>query len=485
MLRRLAATARHFPRASAMSSAVSPSSQNDALLVRKSANGRILTLNRPKAFNALNLPLIRSLTSYILNYATSPLASVIILRTQHPKAFCAGGDVREILCLAQEHHPDAIRFFLEEYQLNHALGTIPKPIVAMMDGITMGGGVGISVHAPFRIATEKTIFSMPETKIGLFPDVGGSYFLPRLDGNLGYYLALTGAQLKGVDVLRAGIATHFVPSERLDDLEKRLCELDNADPLMIDSAIEEFSGDIDGVDSHGTWSLGGEIREKIDTIFDATSLHDILARLKKHANQGDTWCQAQLDTLNAMSPTSMLITLHLLKNGANASFTDCFKNEFQLVQHVLSAKADFFEGVDALLNSKPPRPAHWHPATVEAMNEEAILQQYFGAAVKEELVLPSPLWRDYQQNQQGGRIVELHTETIHRNQFALPSEKQVLSIIAGQHPGSGAMQWTLPEVVEWFQRERNGKQWVAQHVMEICLRKCNVDPQGGFLSLKK
>jgi len=213
------------------------------VLHRKQFTGRTFILNRPKAYNALNLDMIRNIAPQLLAWEQSDICKVIIMKSNHPKAFCAGGDVKIVAEAGQRKEPDAATFFKEEYALNYQIATLKTPLVVLIDGITMGGGVGLSVHAPFRVATEKTVFAMPETAIGLFPDVGGSFFLPRLDGELGTYLGLTGQTLKGQDVMRAGIATHYMPSERLSALEDRLSELDNMDHEVVNQALEEFSAE--------------------------------------------------------------------------------------------------------------------------------------------------------------------------------------------------------------------------------------------------
>eukprot|EP00003_Mantamonas_plastica_P022486 TRINITY_DN3838_c0_g1_i3.p1 TRINITY_DN3838_c0_g1~~TRINITY_DN3838_c0_g1_i3.p1 ORF type:complete len:316 (-),score=68.62 TRINITY_DN3838_c0_g1_i3:427-1374(-) len=188
------------------------------ILEESNTNVKTFVLNRPKALNALNLPMVRTLTEQYKMWDQNPAANMIVLKATGERAFCAGGDIRSIYDSVKGDNSGqntlAQDFFKEEYQLNHLIGTLSKPHVALINGITMGGGVGLSVHGTFRVATENTMFAMPETAIGLFPDVGGSFFLPRLQGELGMFLALTGQRLKSSDVKHAGIATHFVPAAR-------------------------------------------------------------------------------------------------------------------------------------------------------------------------------------------------------------------------------------------------------------------------------
>ena len=216
-----------------------------------------MLLNRPAALNALNSDMLNIITPQLQVWRDSN-CSLIIFNSSSPKAFCAGGDVISLF-----KSPDPL-FFKLEYQLNHFIGTTKKPILSILSGLVMGGGVGLSVHGPFRIATESTIFAMPETKIGFFPDVGGSFFLSRLDGNLGIFLGLVGYRLKGIDVLMAGIATHFVPQARLPQLIARLSEIQSDNFEIISSAIEEYVGDPVTVQEWENWTLGGGNREIIE-----------------------------------------------------------------------------------------------------------------------------------------------------------------------------------------------------------------------------
>ncbi|KAJ3203189.1 hypothetical protein HDU82_006771 [Entophlyctis luteolus] len=213
------------------------------VLARRMQHMQALILSRPHALNALNLNMV---------YEESDITKTILLTAvEGSRAFCAGGDIKALLNVKSSKPEDiatAVKFMQQEYQLNHLIGTLSKPFISVLNGITMGGGAGLSVHAPFRIATEKTIFAMPETAIGLFPDVGGSFFLPRLDGELGTFLGLTGHRLFGQEVWMAGIATHFVPSERLPMLLDRLANLETSDLHVVDSAINEFVAESPTVD---------------------------------------------------------------------------------------------------------------------------------------------------------------------------------------------------------------------------------------------
>ena len=315
---------------------------------------RNFVLDRPAALNALNLDMIYTMTPQLQAWSDSDLCKVIILSaTKDAKAFCAGGDVKAIVQQQQRGDGQVLKFFEEEYKLDHLIGTLQKPFVSVLDGVTMGGGAGLSVHGPLRIATERTVFAMPETAIGLFPDVGSSFFLPRLDGFLGTFLGLTGHRLKGQDVFYAGIATHYIPSSRLDSLYARLAELESDDLKVVNKIIDEFSADVPK-DAFDGWSLGGAVSAAIDRCFCFDSVEEIVAALRQ---EGTQWAEDQLKVLSAVSPLSLKVSLALLREGAKRHFSDCFQMEYRLVGKFL-ANSDFVEGVTAKLINKQ-KTANW------------------------------------------------------------------------------------------------------------------------------
>jgi enoyl-CoA hydratase/carnithine racemase len=225
----------------------------------------VVTLNRPKALNSLTTRMVESILSLLRHWESSDIVAAVLVKGAGGKAFCAGGDVKAIAQLGRSGDTSAAqRFFRSEYRMNAAIAAFPKPYIAIIDGITMGGGAGVSVHGPIRIATEKTLFAMPECAIGLFPDIGGSYFLPRLPGAVGMYLGLTGARLKGVDVLHAGIATHYVPSALLPEVEKSLEGLGSAATSL--HKINEVLNDFQRQEPLPDGTLPS-MRDDIDAIF--------------------------------------------------------------------------------------------------------------------------------------------------------------------------------------------------------------------------
>lgn len=237
----------------------------------------VLTLNRPKALNAVNYEMVEKVHDQLSQWQKTK--TLILIKGAGEKSFCAGGDVRS---LVEASDPSLGRnFFRTEYITNHMIGTLKIPYVALIDGITMGGGVGLSVHGRYRVATEKTLFAMPETAIGLFPDVGGSYFLPRLAGKLGLYLALTGARLKGKDVLHVGVATHYCDSAKIPEVEKAILELKNAND------VGNLLNELCPVDSTSEFSLAKHLSH-INKCFAAPTIEGILANLDQDKSE---WAQ--------------------------------------------------------------------------------------------------------------------------------------------------------------------------------------------------
>ncbi|KAM7048995.1 3-hydroxyisobutyryl-CoA hydrolase, mitochondrial [Acridotheres tristis] len=335
------------------------------VLLEKKGGAGIITLNRPKTLNALNISMIQQIYPQIKTWEQDPETFLIIIKGTGGKAFCAGGDIRAITEAGKAGTKMTQDFFRSEYRLNNAVGTCKKPYVALIDGITMGGGVGVSVHGHFRVATEKTLFAMPETAIGLFPDVGGGYFLPRLSGKIGYYLGLTGYRLKGRDVLRAGIATHFVESEKLPALEKDLIALKSPSKEKIADLLNSYHMKCT-IDQEKKFSLD-EHMEKINSIFSASSMEEIVKRLKQ---DGSPFALKQLETLNKMSPTSLKLTLRQLREGASMSLQEVLRMEYRLSQACMKGH-DFYEGVRAVLIDKDQSPK-WKPAALEEVSDEFV-----------------------------------------------------------------------------------------------------------------
>ena len=314
--------------------------------------GRI-TLNRPKALNALTLAQIRAMDPHLRRWAEDPAVRVVLIRGAGQRAFCAGGDVRAIYDARQRGDWELVTsFYREEYRLNRLIKTYPKPYVALLDGIVMGGGVGVSVHGRFRVATERTLFAMPETGIGFFPDVGGSHFLPHLPGDIGMYLGLTGARLKAADTLHVGVATHYVESERLPALREALSEA--RDAAEVEATLAGFASD------PGPAAIDDK-RALIDRCFGKASLAEVLAAL---AAESDPWAAETLAGLVKKSPHLVAVSFEMIRRGRTMSFDDCMKMEFRLAMELAPAH-DFVEGVRALLIDRDNTP-DWRKAGAAA-----------------------------------------------------------------------------------------------------------------------
>jgi enoyl-CoA hydratase len=322
-------------------------------------DGRVgrLRLNRPKAIHALTREMCGAMIAALLAWREDTSVEAVILDHAEGRGFCAGGDVVMLANSGAGDGSEARAFFFEEYRLNHLLFTYAKPIVAFMDGITMGGGVGISQPCRFRVATENTRFAMPETAIGLFPDVGGGWYLPRLPGRTGQFLALTGARLDGSECFHLGLATHYVPSLALDDLKARIA----AEPGRLEALLEESSA------TPPEPRIAAN-RGRIDTLFASDDYEAVLAALEA---DGSDWAGTELATLRSKSPQACKVSLRLLYDGGlMAGFADEMRQEYAVASRVVQ-RHDFVEGVRALLVDKDNRP-RWQPPTPESVTDHMI-----------------------------------------------------------------------------------------------------------------
>jgi enoyl-CoA hydratase/carnithine racemase len=291
-------------------------------------------------------------------FAADPHVRIIAIEGAGERAFCAGGDVVAMHRAGREGLPDWEAFFATEYRMNHAIATCPKPYVALMDGITMGGGVGVSIHGSHRVATGRTLWAMPETGIGMVPDVGSTVHLGRM-GAMGRFLALTGARLDGAETLAAGVATHFVPSERLDSLKAALAE--GADP---DAALAARAAD------PGPARLAAN-RAAIERLFAPDTVEGVLAALDA---DGSEWAMKEALTIRRMSPIACKLALELLARAARGDTADALRNEYRVVC-ALKHGHDFFEGVRAQLIDKDRAPK-WSPARLEDIGR-AMIEAHF------------------------------------------------------------------------------------------------------------
>ena len=346
---------------------------DDVLISVDRGVGR-LRLNRPKAIHALTTQMCEAMSQALLRWRTDPGVEIVLLDHAEGRGFCAGGDVVMLAHSGNTDAEEAKRFFWAEYRLNHLLFTYSKPTVAVMDGITMGGGVGISLPCTYRIATENTRLAMPETSIGLFPDVGGGWYLSRLPGRVGQFMALTGARLDGADCRYLNLATHYVEQSDLAELIERMMRA----PARVQGALGAAS--ISPADSKIE-----PILPLVTKLFASNRLEDVLAALD--ADESD-WAESELATLKSKSPLSCKVSLRLLAEGADrASFAEEMRAEYALAGRVVRTH-DFREGVRALLIDKTGDP-QWDPPSPEQVTDE-MLDVLFAALPASEAWTPYP-----------------------------------------------------------------------------------------------
>jgi enoyl-CoA hydratase len=331
----------------------------DDILLKVEGHAGFISLNRPSALHALTLPMVHAMTQALLAWRDDPAVKCVVIDHADGRGFCAGGDIAFLRNSAMnDGGVSGLKFFHDEYQLNHLLITYPKPIVAFMDGICMGGGVGISQPARFRVATENTKFAMPETGIGLFPDVGGGWYLSRLEGRVGPFLALTGARIAGAGCLSLGLATHYLTSNALAEAKSRIA-----------------TEDVDRIDGIlGTLSVTPPDSKIVETLFQinrhfaSDRLEDILASLEGDESE---WAMKELATLRTKSPQTCKVALRQLAESLKLTdFADNMAMEYRIASRVL-VRPDFAEGVRAVIVDKDNSPK-WDPATAEGVTDALI-----------------------------------------------------------------------------------------------------------------
>ncbi|QDS77175.1 hypothetical protein FKW77_001893 [Venturia effusa] len=418
---------------------------------------RTIELNRPKKLNSLNGSMARKIMATLKEWEKSELANVIVIQGAG-RAFCAGGDVAALANWNREGASGSQKsadYFALEYKLDHLIAAYRKPYIAYMDGITMGGGVGLSIHAPFRIATENTVFAMPETTIGFFPDVGASFFLPKMDGSLGTYLALTSEQLKGVDVFYHGIATHYIHSTSLPALSHRLSELqfkDYASSTQVHALIASTIAEFDTGLPSPRPQITGEQRQMIDAIFSADSPLQILTGLQDIMSSGDhtqelkQWANKTIKTIRERSPTSVAVTLRQMRKAKQWNIAETFQKELDIATHFMH-HPDFVEGVTARLINRTKERPKWNPNSLEEVTD-AQVKAFFTPVSGERLALletgDHATFADYP-----------------HARLALPTEKEILAVSEGR---------STEEIVRYFLKEKEGKVGVREKVEEVMER---------------
>jgi enoyl-CoA hydratase len=333
------------------------------ILFERRGHAGLVTLNRPRALNALNLSMVRLLDERLEQWAKDERIAHVVVQAAGEKAFCAGGDIRQLYEWGKAGDRQFLDFYREEYRLNTRIKRYPKPYIALIDGIVMGGGVGISVHGSHRVVGERTMFAMPETGIGLFPDVGGTYFLPRLPGRIGTWLALTGARLGQADALWCGVATHAAPSNQLGHILTELTRTKDAEAVMTSLRNDPSAPPI----------LPAR-KGIIDQCFDASQVVEVMEKLEAETGPHGEWAHEQARIMSTKSPLSLAIAMRQMREGARAQFEECMSIEWRIVNRIFTGH-DFFEGVRALIIDKDNAPG-WRPAGLDKV-DASLLDAHF------------------------------------------------------------------------------------------------------------
>ncbi len=345
--------------------------ETDILFERQGGIG-LITLNRPDALNALTHEMSLAMHAMLRRWEADAAVGAVVVRGAGERAFCAGGDIHALYRARATDLAWSYRFYWDEYRLNAYIKHFTKPYVALIDGIVMGGGGGVSVHGSHRVVSEKALFAMPETGIGLFPDVGGTYFLPRCPGEIGLFLGLTGERLRAADMLFAGIATHHVSSDQLDAVAEALA----ADPGAIDDILRDNAAATENENP-----MLRRLTRDIDALFGKDSVEAILGPL---ARDPSPWAERIAEIIHAKSPTSLKVTFRQLREGRDLSFDDCMRLEYRLVRRFMRGH-DFYEGIRAAVIDKDRAPM-WQPASLDAVTGDD-LDHYFENLGEDELNL--------------------------------------------------------------------------------------------------
>jgi enoyl-CoA hydratase len=352
------------------------SGETEDILFARHGTAGLVTLNRPQALNAVSLGMVRALARQLAEWERDGAVTRVVVTANGTRAFSAGGDLRALYDLGRAgRYEEALVYFREEYALNARIKRYRKPYVALIDGIVMGGGVGISVHGSHRVAGDKFTFAMPEVSIGFFPDIGATWFLPRLPGQLGTYCALTGERLAAADAVAAGIATHRVASARFPELIEALCGAVPVDAILGAFAQPAAAGP---VAAH---------RGAIDRLFGPDRVEDILAALDAEGSTNGeeaAFADAVAALMRTKSPTSLKLTREQIRRGAALDFTDCMRTEFRIVSRIVHGH-DLYEGIRAVIIDKDQAP-RWRPPTLAEVSA-ADVERHF-APLADELELP-------------------------------------------------------------------------------------------------
>ncbi|KAG1891439.1 3-hydroxyisobutyryl-coenzyme A hydrolase [Suillus subluteus] len=433
-----AALARTSAVAAHMSTSAQATPLEQPVLFESNGATRTYVLNRASKLNALNGDMLKLMRPQLEQWSRSDLCKIIV-GTGIGRAFCAGGDVATVLqhSLHDDTRSKAIEFFKDEFEMDYILSALPKPYVTILDGITMGGGVGLAISAPFRVATEKSVFAMPETKIGYCPDVGASFFLSRIDGEIGTYLALTSETLAGREVFELGFATHFVSSRTVPNLLARLSDLEDPTSAMIERTIEEHHAK--RLSDEPVGKLTGRTRQALDMAFRHDTVEEIVEDLTKLASTSDD---------------------SRFRRGKNMTLLEALQMEMGIATAYCSgASTDFTAGITAVLVEKTKGRPVWSPDQLNNVSD-AIVRRFYERDSIYLSAMPTLTPPDFLSNGKQNPM-----------KFALPSEDAILQIVkskARQDPIS------LSDLLAHFDSLHSGKQGVTEKVVEVVKRSCDV-----------
>ncbi|TIB89182.1 ClpP/crotonase [Wallemia mellicola] len=433
---------------------------------------KTFSLNRPKALNALNQEMMILIKNRIKEWDSNPSTGVI-LSSGVGKAYCAGGDVKSIAL--NPNKDDALNILKDEFELDHQLAVLTKPYVALMDGYTMGGGAGISLPAPIRVSTDNTVFAFPETRLGYAPDVGASYYLSRLDGQLGAYLSLTGNSVSGIventtNVISShlGLSTHHVSPSLFPALVGRLSDLSSS-PVTgsdVNSVIDEFTTQPLPKLSE---TLMGAHRQAIDDAFGQSSVEEIiqvLENFKENRPEVGKWAAETLETLYDRPPTSLKVALEAVRRGVKMhNVAQALQQELTFANQFIYNSDDFRAGVTAVLVNKTKEVPQWQPNNLKDIRKNDVIGSYFTTTENTSDKLEI-------RNEKKPLYDFFH--------FALPTEREIEDYIRGSHPASGNNAVRRNEALTFFKTQDNAKYGVTEKVNEV-IDRCTIEEKGGYL----
>ncbi|KAL7421630.1 3-hydroxyisobutyryl-CoA hydrolase [Cryptotrichosporon argae] len=485
---RLASVSRHL---ASSSPAMAAPPASELVAFESLGASRVYRLNRPKALNALNREMITALTAKVTAWRESELCQLVVGMGDE-RAFCAGGDVKGLVLGQKEGKDEALAFFKDEFELNWLLGRLGKPYVAVIDGIVMGGGAGLSLPAPIRVATSRTVFAMPETKIGYAPDVGANYYLAQLDGQIGAWLAVTGQEVYGRAVYELGLATHYVEPSTIADLVHQLTQLASPTLETVGSLVATYTtAPTTAVPSSkaspdGPSPITGEVRVALDRAFSKSSVKDIYDALGEIAAEGGeaaVWAKTQQGLMNARSPTGMAVALENFKSAkAGKSLQKALRNDILMATGFAGPSRstdDFTTGVTHLLIEKASSRAPWSPSALDdaalspAAIKAAFLTRGAESAAPELALDPAPVKREGPDST-WGRF----------RAHGLPSEATVRAWVEGDSPNAGAFKVKEHELLDRLVKAGPRAHEERRRAAEIVARHCEKDDEG-YLNWKR